>query len=132
MGTEDLSIIVGRVLGAAMTRFNADQIFLFAPDGDPFWVARTPITSEELEVFKAALDLLARLECTMDKPFATHAPDGSYSVAALASDSDLFLILIDRKPTAAAVSRVARVRDEVLPAVEHLRTEVLRAAAMAH
>jgi hypothetical protein len=129
MSAEDLSIVIARALGTVMARFNADQIFLFASDGDPFWVARTPITQAELAIFKAALDLLARLEQTMEKPFATRAPDGSYSVAALASDSDLFLVLIDRELTAAAVSRVAHIRDAVLPALEHLRTEALRAAA---
>ena len=42
------------------------------------------------------------------------ALDGSYSAAALASDSDLFLVLIDREPAANAVSRVSMLRDDAL------------------
>jgi hypothetical protein len=127
---EQLGAVVARVLHAVLARYKADQIFLFAPEGEPFWVAREPITKGELDIFKRALDWLAKLETTHEKPFAARAADGAYSVAALANDSDLFIVLIDRDSDLCATDRVALVRDAVRPDVEHLRTKAMRAAAV--
>jgi hypothetical protein len=125
---KQLDVVVARVLHSVLARYRADQIFLFAADGHPFWVARDPITPGELGVFKSALDLLAKLETTHEKPFAGRAPDGSYAVAALADDSDLFIVLIERDGMLCAEERVAVVRDAVLPGLEHLRTKAMRDA----
>jgi hypothetical protein len=125
--SEALKITVARALGAVLARFGADQLFLFASNGDPFWVAREPVTQEEMQVFTEALDFLAELETTREKPFAAESPDRNYSVAALAPDSDLFIVLIDRGPQLAAEARVSLVRAALVPRVEHLRTSALRA-----
>jgi hypothetical protein len=123
-----LKITVARALDAVLARFGADQLFLFASNGDPFWVAREPVSQEEMHVFTEALDFLAELETTKEKPFAAESPDRTYSVAALAPDSDLFVVLIDRGPQKlGAEARVGLVRADLAPRLEHLRTSALRA-----
>ena len=126
----ELNTVVARTLHSVLTRYKADQLFLFGPEGEPFWVAREPVTQAEMRVFENALDLLAKLETLNEKPFAAHAPDGSYSVAALAGDSDLFIVLIDRDVHPQAEARVALVRDALLPALGHLRTAAIRAQTL--
>ena len=123
---DELNAVVLRSLHSVLARYKADQIVLFGPEGEPFWVARDPISEDELRIFENAVDFLAKLESTHEKPFAARAPDGSCSVAALATDSDLFIVLIDRDPHPHAEARVALVRDALFPAFEHLRTKALR------
>ena len=46
------------LLGQLLARNGGTQIFLFGPEGAPFWAARTPLEQRELKTLSAALELI--------------------------------------------------------------------------
>ena len=118
----DVDAAVIQTLHALLSRFGVGQLFLFGADGEPFWPARTPVRPDEITLLDDALATIARLEATRAKPFAARSPDGRYTVAALAADCDLYIVVLDNAPTGDdAAARVTLIREAVLPAVERLR-----------
>ncbi len=130
MDPNAIDAFVSRVLHHLLSRHTAEQVYLFGPAGEPFWCARTPLTPADLRLLEDALGLIGSLENARPKPFIGHDAAGRFSVAALATDSDLYVVCVNHGPDRlAAEARVALMRDELEPQVQHLRTKALREAA---
>ena len=129
---DELTVIVGLALRAVLSAYRAEQLFLFGPDGNPFWAARTPVQPQELTILERALDLIAAVEGKRAKPFVARSSDAAFSIAALGEDSNLYLVVLASDSHGApAEGRVALMRDKLRPAVEHLRTAALRVRSRA-
>lgn len=128
MQTNDIDRFVASVLQQVLARHGGQQILLFGPEAEPFWCAHQPITGTQLALLRSALDLIEeKAEAGTDKPFVASDSAGRFRIAALGSDSDLYVVCIDddaeRPPSEASVGAI---RDEVAGELAHLRNKVLR------
>jgi hypothetical protein len=119
---------VHALLQRLLARHGGRQLFLFGPDGDPFWAARSPVEARELDVLDAALSLLERLERSRPKPFFSYDPDAGFLVAALDAVEDLYFVVLDDAGPEVAEARVGILRGELAPFANVLREEIRRCA----
>ena len=105
------------------------QIFIFGPDGSPFWAARTP-EQHEIDRLSIALDLIEKLESSKPRPFAASDPKSGLVVDALDERNDLYFVIIRHDSEAAAMPPPAEaVRKTLLPHVSWLRDELAELSA---
>jgi hypothetical protein len=120
---------VDALLQRLLARHGGRQLFLFGAAGDPFWAARNPVESHELEALDAALHLLERLERSRPKPFFSYDGGAGFLVAALDAAEDLYFVVLDDAGPEVAEARVAIIRSELAPIASDLREEIRRFAA---
>lgn len=127
-----VSTFITKLLHRLMSRYGGTQIFLFGPEGEPFWPARVPITQDELHLFAKALDFIERVEAELPKPFVAVDPEGRYTIALVGADFDLYVVVfVDEPDRLAAEARVYRIRDEMAPELSRLPPEALRVTGRA-
>ncbi len=101
------------------------QVFLFGPDGDPFWAARTPLDRGELGALREALELLEATESRVPRPFVARDERGRFVVAALEKATSLYVVLFAEGPAPlAAEARVAAAREELAPYLDAIQQRV--------
>lgn len=137
----DIHAFVNKLLSNVLQQHRAEQVFLFGPDAEPFWVARRPISTREYDLLGEAIDLLNEVEQQRPRPFIETERGRGFVVAAFGDDSDLYLVLIEAPAAPLAVAagapiplpplrdRIAQIRDDIAPKLEHVRTAELRIAA---
>ena len=115
------------LLHRLLSRHGGSQVFLFGAEGDPFWAARTPLDPSELTLLREALDLIEALEENRPKPFVGHDPGRRFTVAALDSQEDLYVVVFaDGPDREAAEARVVAMRNELRVVAEPVRQAWLR------
>lgn len=130
---DDLDSFLLKLLNGVLTRFGGNQIFLFGPDGDPFWPARSPVQQSEIDLLSLAIDHLEGVERARPRPFLTHDPLGRFVAVGLGLAVPLYVVVLDDGPDPlVAERRIARVRDEIAPELERIPAHFLRAANAAH
>lgn len=113
------------LLHGLLARHGSTQIFLFGPDGAPFWAARTPLERRELTTLEKALELIEDTENKIRRPFIARDPAEAFTVAALDHRDDLYLVVVAEDPSSlAAEARVAAVRKSLEPVADRLRERV--------
>ena len=137
MPPQEPTPIVDRLLRRLLAKYGGRQLFLFGPQGEPFWAARVPIEPDEFTLFKGALRVIEQLEATRPRPFFAVDPRNRFIVAALDEAHDLYFIVLlaehepEPEPEAAVLSqpvptraieeRVALLREELLGHLAPLR-----------
>lgn len=74
MTEEGITTIIAALLQRALSVDGTRQVFVFGPEGAPFWAAKTPILPEDLLRLDRALTLIEKLETSRPRPFFAHAP----------------------------------------------------------
>ncbi len=94
------------------------QIFIFGPDGDPFWAHYQP-DERELVVLELATKHLEQKENAV-APLSFTGSTGLYTAYVLDAEHTLFAVVLARKgprpPAEAKVSRAPRTEDAPPPA----------------
>lgn len=121
--------VVAAVLERAIAREGSQQIFVFRPEGAPFWAARAPVRPEDLVHLERALLMIEAMEPSHAKPFFGCAASGEFQLAALDTDEDLYVVVLapDLDP-AHAEARARRVLQELAAHAPDFRREA-RASA---
>ena len=96
-----------------IARHGGGQVFLFGPEGQPFWASRLPVQRSELTLLRDALDLIERLEAQLPRPFLSSDPGGRFVVAALDTTHDLYVVRFGGPDRVAAEARVVAIRDDL-------------------
>jgi hypothetical protein len=122
------AVLLDAVLARLLARNGGRQIFVFGPDGAPFWAARVPVDPEEIGALERALKLIERLEATLPRPFFAYDDAHRLLVAALDARSDLYFVVLDDRGRDATAARVAAIRLDLAPHLPVLREEIRRAA----
>ena len=77
-----------------MERLHPDrQIFIFGPEGDPFW-ARVRPNDGELTKLRVALDFLEKIESGRQRPFTASDEFGRFTVFALDVAGELYAVVL--------------------------------------
>jgi hypothetical protein len=112
-------------LGDALVAAHPDcQVFIFGPEGDPFWTARDPVRSE-LQDLDRALARIEELEASWPRPFSYADPVAGFVVGALDEEHDLYFVVLQHglEPQAAE-ARVVAVRALCQPRLVAVREEL--------
>lgn len=116
--------VVAAVLERALANQGTQQIFVFGPEGAPFWAARTPVLQDDVAHLERALRIIEQLEPSQPKPFFACAPGGEFHLAALDAEEDLYVVVLARDPDPVhAEARVRRVLLELAPHATSFRRE---------
>ncbi|MHB1847146.1 MAG: hypothetical protein ACYCWW_20165 [Deltaproteobacteria bacterium] len=113
---------ISAVLTRVLSHVGVEQLFLFGPEGDPFWAARIPLQHADLRLLLAALDLLESTEAEHEKPFVASDPNGRFTVAAFDANEDIYVVLVNDQATGLpAEARVSLAREAIRPHVSEIR-----------
>lgn len=130
LSIDNLDAFVTGLCHRILARHGGTQIFLFGPQGEPFWAARVPVQQEELLRLSEALDLIEATEALRPKPFLARDSLKGFTIAALDDRHDLYIVLFDEGPSRpAAEARIAAVLQEMAPHAEPIRRAWLAAAS---
>src|SRR5262249_3290651 len=110
------------LLHQLLAQHGGTQIFLFGPEGAPFWAARTPLARSELATLTSALELIEDTEQKVRRPFFARDAAGGFVVAALDHRDDLYLVVVAaEKDPASAEARAVAIRSSLAPVTDRLR-----------
>lgn len=91
-----------------LSRSNVNrQVFIFGPDGQPFW-AKERVLSGELEWLRRAISLLEKHEASHPRPFVMTPPGLPVTVIALDAEGQLYAVVLSTTRNASAEQRVSR------------------------
>lgn len=98
-----------------------DQIFIFGPEGTPFW-ARAGVSDGELEWLRRAITALEAHEERHSRPFVLALPGLPVTAMALDAEGELYAVVLSTGRELPGEQRVgARRRGLELPATPWLR-----------
>lgn len=98
-----------------------DQIFIFGPEGNPFW-ARVQVSDGELEWLRRAIAALEAHEAAHPRPLVLTPPGLPVTVMALDSEGELYAVVLSTRRQLPAEQRAgARRRGLELPPTPWLR-----------
>jgi hypothetical protein len=91
-----------------LSRANANrQVFIFGPDGQPFW-AKEPVSASELEWLRRAIALLEKHEERHARPFVMTPTGLPLTVMALDAEGQLYAVVLSSSRNASAERRAGR------------------------
>jgi len=122
--TDNFTALLQRLLA----RPGGRQIFVFGPEGEPFWSAY-PVTTSDIDKLDAAIQLLESLEKTHTRPFFDFDHERNVLVAALDEAEDLYFVVLEALYPEAAVARAQLFRAALSQHGPWLRKEIERKAA---
>lgn len=107
-----------------VSRYGARQVFVFGPQGEPFWALREPVEQPELTLLDLALRMIEELEASRPRPFSAWDAARGLLVGALDEVHDLYFVVLCGTEAQSAEARVAIARAAFIPYLDALRHEM--------
>jgi len=107
----DFRSILEAALDVAIERLSRSnvsrQVFIFGPDGQPFW-AKERVLAGELEWLRRAITILEKHEASHPRPFVMMPPGLPLTVMALDAEGQLYAVVLSTSRNASAVQKASR------------------------
>lgn len=107
----DFRTVLEAALDVAIERLSrahaSRQVFIFGPDGQPFW-AKEQVRQGELEWLRRAVTLLEQHEASHARPFVMTPAGLPLTVMALDAEGQLYAVVLSTSRTASAEQKAGR------------------------
>jgi hypothetical protein len=107
----DFRSILDAALDVAIERLSRSnvnrQVFIFGPDGQPFW-AKERVLAGELEWLRRAITILEKHEASHPRPFVMTPPGLPLTVMALDAEGQLYAVVLSTSRNASEEQKASR------------------------